>query len=66
MSMPQVYLAKIDDSTEAQVFSSKWKAISYFNRMCDKPDFQHDRETNITLVSVDGSTVGWITKKMVQ
>ncbi len=46
-------------------FSNKWKAQSYCNREFDKPDFTRFLESPTT-VSVDGSVVGWITKKLVQ
>lgn len=65
--MKQVYLTEYDDKDrESQVFSSKTKALSHFNREFDKPDFQLDRESGITLVSVNKVTAGWITKKLVQ
>ena len=67
--MKQVYLFDTrddDDGVPIVIFSSKQKAISHCNREFDKPDFQFDRNSGITLVSVDGATVGWITKKIVQ
>ncbi len=44
--------------------SSYEKARSHCNRNYNKPIFAGDKE--FTTVSVDGSTVGWITKKIVQ
>ncbi len=46
------------------VKSSREKAISACNRVFANPDFEGDKE--FTTVTVDGSTVGWITKKYVQ
>ncbi len=63
--MKQVYLTTrhglLDDLA---VFSSRQKAIAHFNRLHSTASYK--REGDITTVSVDGSTVGWITKKIVQ
>lgn len=69
MSMPQVYLFEPVNCSAAvslsmEVFSSQWKAISHCNREFAKPNFS--TSTQCTTVSVDGTTVGWITKKFVQ
>lgn len=61
--MKQVYLTE-HSSGPTQVFSSKWKAIAHLNRVLDKPEFKWTG--NDCVVWVDDSTVGWITKKMVQ
>lgn len=64
--MKQVYLTSRSNGLveTATIFSSKWRAIAYFNRILDKPKFEWEGDT--CGISVDGSTVGWITKKMVQ
>jgi len=60
----QVYLITHKDSNVISVFSSKWKAIAHFNRALREPDFGKWEHAECT-VSVDGTTVGWITKKIV-
>lgn len=72
MSMPQVYLfepvanCNYDNPSSKKIItmSSYEKARSLCNREYNKPGFTGDKD--FTTVSVDGSTVGWITKKMVQ
>ncbi len=70
--MKQVYFfepvvadaAKCSASTYIIVKSSREKAIGHCRGEFDKPWFTGDKQ-NLT-VSVNGTTVGWITKKMVQ
>lgn len=62
--MKQVYLFRPSGGGSLDVFSSRWKARAFCERNFNKPDFQKDELA--TTVSVDGSTVGWITKKIVQ
>ncbi len=72
MSMPQVYMTEVCQArrsgiitaTSLRAFSSKWKAIAHFNREYDHPGFEWLED--VCNVSVDGTTVGWITKKIVQ
>lgn len=72
MSMPQVYLTESSiagsrsdlASSSMQVYSSRWKAIAEFTRF--HPTANFEKLDDVTTVSVDGTTVGWITKKMVQ
>ncbi len=67
MSMPQVYLfdtRDYDDGVDIVIFSSRIKAFSHCNREFEHPGFYGDKKC--TTVSVDGTTVGWITKKFVQ
>lgn len=51
-------------SSSISAYSSRWKAIAEFTRF--HPTANFEKLDDITTVSVDGSTVGWITKKMVQ
>ncbi len=62
--MKQVYLTKHRTLDKQDVFSSRQKAITYFTGCLDNPDFEGAKE--FTTVSVNGSVVGWITKKPVQ
>lgn len=63
--MKQVYLTEYDDlDKKSQIFSSLTKAFSHFNREYNHPVFCGRRP--FYTVSVDGTSVGWITKKMVQ
>lgn len=70
--MKQVYLTELHQIRKTGIitaesfhaFSSKWRAIAHFNREHDHPDFKWLDDT--ATVSVDGSIVGWITKKIVQ
>lgn len=67
--MKQVYLFEpVYDqkrvSSEIIVKSSREKAISHCNREFNRPNFSTG--TQCITVSVDGSNVGWITKKIVQ
>lgn len=64
MSMEQVYLIKHRGLDDQDVFSSRQKAISYFNRLHSTAEYR--RSGDITYVTVHGDPVGCITKKMVQ
>ncbi len=66
MSMPQVYLTETSGTEgDLLVFSSRQKAITALVRIYPSA-IMYGEDKGKTSVTVDGTTVGWITKKMVQ
>ena len=70
--MRHVYIAELDKphergavvATSVIPFSSKWRAIAYFNGALNKPKFEWLGD--IADVTVKGKHAGWLTKAFIR